>query len=71
MGESTTALIPVNRHACFYEVQESICRCCGDPIMWTTYESTLWDDTEEFLDDNGYDYDINLLGGKHGRFIKT
>ena len=27
--------------------------------MWTTYESTLWDDTEEFLDDNGYDYDMS------------
>ena len=35
-----TALVAVNKHACFYEVYEDICRCCGDPMLWTTYESS-------------------------------
>ena len=59
MGNPATSLVAVNKHACFYEVYEDICRCCGDPILWTTYESSKYDDTNDFLNQNGYDYNMS------------
>ncbi|MGN0966140.1 MAG: hypothetical protein ACI4OP_00890 [Candidatus Coprovivens sp.] len=59
MGNPATSLVAVNKHACFYEVYEDICRCCGDPILWTTYESSKYDDTNDFLNENGYNYNMS------------
>ena len=32
MGNETSIILD-NRHVCFYEVIEKICKCCGDPIV--------------------------------------
>lgn len=60
MGNASTSLIAVNRHACFYEVYEDICRCCGDPMLWTTYESSKTQETGRFLDEKNVDYTMSL-----------
>ena len=59
MGNPATSLVAVNKHACFYEVYEDICRCCGDPILWTTYESNKYDETEDYLNGEGYGYNMS------------
>lgn len=60
MGNAATSLIAVNKHACFYEVYEDICRCCGDPMLWTTYESSKTTETGRFLDEENFDYVMSL-----------
>lgn len=68
MGNPATALVAVNKHSCFYEVFEDLCICCGDPIMWTTYESSKLKDTDSYLDSEGYNFDYsgkNLSGDSH------
>ena len=59
MGNASTSLVAINKHACFYEVFEDLCICCGDPIMWVTYESSKLKDTDTFLDREGYGYDYS------------
>ena len=59
MGNAATSLVAVNKHACFYEVDEDICICCGDPIIWETYESSGVQDTQEWITQNGYNYEMS------------
>ena len=54
MGNASQSLIAINKHACFYEVYEKICRCCGDPMLWTTYSGSKLTETSEFLTTQGY-----------------
>ena len=59
MGNAATSLVAVNKHACFYEVTEDICICCGDPIIWETYQSSGVQDTNEWIASNGYNYEMS------------
>ena len=59
MGNAASSLVAVNKHACFYEVDEDICVCCGDPILWETYESSGVQKTEDWITQNGYNYKMS------------
>ena len=51
----STHLIENNAHACFYEVYESICRCCGEKIV-STVVLVSGVTTTDYIADNGKFY---------------
>ena len=51
----STHLVDNNAHACFYEVYESICRCCGEKIVGTVVLASGVS-TSDYIADNGYFY---------------
>lgn len=64
MGNDETSLVDYHTHACFYEVKEELCKCCGSPIVATTEDGkTLEDyskvDTEDTVP--GYSFSDRLL----------
>ena len=46
-------VIEDNSHACFYEVYESVCRCCGEPIATTAISYNGQVSTTDYIDNNG------------------
>lgn len=48
------SLLEKNYTSCFYEVVEDLCTCCGDPIVFYTYETSKIDSTETFLGTIGF-----------------
>lgn len=57
MGDGVRSMVVDNTRSCFYEVIENLCTCCGDPILFYTYETTRIEETEGYLDGEGYDFD--------------
>lgn len=63
MGKETS-IISLNKHICFYEVYEELCKCCGDEINTHYEESSDYEKTEEAINNykgQGYDYTLSDL----------
>ena len=54
MGEDIS-VIKINDRSCFYEVYESICKCCGDPIN-TEAHLMSGVTTTDYINENEVDY---------------
>ena len=48
MGAGSLSLISSNNRTCFYEIVESVCKCCGDPIV--SYDIEGVPSPEEFIE---------------------
>ena len=57
MGDPVKSMVSNNTRNCFYEVIEELCTCCGDPILFYSYETSRIDDTNGYLDGKGYPFD--------------
>ena len=57
MGDGVRSMVVDNTRSCFYEVIEELCTCCGDPILFYSYETSRIDETNSYLDNNGYPFD--------------
>lgn len=72
MGDKVRGMIKNNERACFYEVYEELCKCCGDPFTWYKKDKSLIDETETYLDSKmGPDYfnkSSNTYTSRHSRF---
>lgn len=53
MGD-TNSIIRLNTRACFYEVFEEVCLCCGSEIR--TYVEGSDDKTKDYINENGHPY---------------
>lgn len=57
MGDGIRSMVVDNTRNCFYEVIEELCTCCGDPILFYSYETSRIDETNSYLDNNGHPFD--------------
>lgn len=55
MGDEDS-IIKLNTRACFYEVYEEMCLCCGSEIV--SYVEGSTGVTQQFIDDNSFDYKL-------------
>jgi hypothetical protein len=66
MGSSTKSMVKINNRACFYEVIEDSCICCGDPIVYL-YTTSKVDDSVNYLNREGKTFNKSNID-KNGKY---